>query len=425
MRRRGFVRLSVMICAVFGFVAIFSSIASTIKFIVTVGGQNESQMKRSTFRLDDVLPETLFCGRKVRYDVDVQVGKKFVFIGGNHFSGTSLINVLFQNDKDDMFRVFDDSCKEENEGQKLQTVFSSARVFGGPCTYAIDRDVLRMSTFRGRLRRGRSASLSKLEGYSDCKDTEISHRNGVPLCHYVRHVARFPFSEWMGGPRKQRLLESDVRSDDRLLLHQWWTWWSSPGEQHRDADSARIYVEKSPNHILNSRWMQRVFSPYGKSLFIFTLRHPLSIFKKHCNDKVSVALYLENWLNQVETLREDIVHLDGAVVLRYEDFVRDGEEAAMSRFESLKQFVFDFHDVESSPPRSRLGRRLMYFNGNRTKVKIEARIPQINPVLDERIYLAYEDRLNVFGYSLRGPSFVRQIAEKDTYPFAPWSSVVL
>eukprot|EP00939_MAST-03C_sp_MAST-3C-sp1_P001501 g1501.t1 len=203
----------------------------------------------------------------------------------------------------------------------------------------------------------------------------------------------------MGGPRKQRLVESDVRPHDTRLKNQWDLWWGKT----RDVARRQIYVEKSPNHVVNSRWMQRVFAVYGKSLFIFTLRHPLSIYENHCNDKVSIALYLENWLSQVETLREDIRHLKQAVVLRYEDWVQD-EHIAITIFEKLKQRIFRMGDIQDVWKKHGQ-RKLMYYHGDRSAPKIIPSVIRFEPVKDDRILRAYEDRLSVFGYSLKMPAF--------------------
>jgi len=63
----------------------------------------------------------------------------------------------------------------------------------------------------------------------------------------------------------------------------------------------------------------------------------------------------------------------------------------------------------------------MYYHGDRSAPKIIPSVIRFEPVKDDRILRAYEDRLSVFGYSLKMP-FVRRPDEEATHPhaFSQW-----
>lgn len=61
-------------------------------------------------------------------------GKKFLFLGGLHRSGTSILHRLLQEHKD--ISGFSNTGVPEDEGQHLQSVFPPAKDFGGPGRFA-------------------------------------------------------------------------------------------------------------------------------------------------------------------------------------------------------------------------------------------------------------------------------------------------
>ena len=63
---------------------------------------------------------------------------KFIFIGGLHRSGTSLIHELLSSHPE--ISGFSKTCVPENEGQHLQTVFKPAIAYGGPGHFCLNKD---------------------------------------------------------------------------------------------------------------------------------------------------------------------------------------------------------------------------------------------------------------------------------------------
>lgn len=62
--------------------------------------------------------------------------KTFLFFGGLHRSGTSILHRLMRDNPD--VSGFENTNVPEDEGQHLQTVFPPAKVFGGPGRFAFD-----------------------------------------------------------------------------------------------------------------------------------------------------------------------------------------------------------------------------------------------------------------------------------------------
>ena len=203
-----------------------------------------------------------------------RLGHSFLFVGGPHFSGTTLLTMMFLETenvatfelKQPTFR----NRKAKNsliieEGQHLQDVFPTARAFGGPCRYA--------------------------------------------------------------SKKRSRLTELDHLPRENTLYDQWASKWDL---------TQSVLLEKSPPHVMHSRWLQAVFRERtsGSISFVFTMKHPLSIYERHCTF-VGLKTYLENWLSQMETLREDITRLEHAYVIRYEDWLST-ESTATRTFKTLE-----------------------------------------------------------------------------------------
>jgi hypothetical protein len=72
--------------------------------------------------------------RKPLLQVPVVDDKRFLFIGGLHRSGTSILHRLLREHP--LTSGFNDSGVQEDEGQHLQSVFLTAHSFGGPGEFA-------------------------------------------------------------------------------------------------------------------------------------------------------------------------------------------------------------------------------------------------------------------------------------------------
>ena len=66
---------------------------------------------------------------------EIQPSHRYLFIGGAHNSGTSLMTHLFAALPE--FSVFQATGVPEDEGQHLQSEYPTARMDGGPCHYAL------------------------------------------------------------------------------------------------------------------------------------------------------------------------------------------------------------------------------------------------------------------------------------------------
>jgi len=99
-------------------------------------------------------------------------------------------------------------------------------------------------------------------------------------------------------------------------------------------------VEKTPNHLVMTRFLQKLFTP-ERTQFVITLRHPLGAtnFKwklpkqlQRFRDDCGYAL-VKHWLAQMDILREDIVHLNKATIVMFEFFTANGK--AQRNYEHL------------------------------------------------------------------------------------------
>lgn len=71
-------------------------------------------------------------------------GRRFLFIGGLHRSGTSIVHRLLREHPDTS--GLHDTPAPEDEGQHLQSVFPPARMFGGPGRFAFAEDAHMIET---------------------------------------------------------------------------------------------------------------------------------------------------------------------------------------------------------------------------------------------------------------------------------------
>ena len=221
-----------------------------------------------------------------------------------------------------------------------------------------------------------------------------------------------------------------VTAENKVKLFTEWTrFWNM---------SRNILVEKSPRHMMSTRFLQAMFTP-GRSKFMIVLRHPLGpmhhIFEFAdrnilANDCGSVML--ENWLHAHETLANDISHLQNSVVVMYEHFMGDGTQEIMDALQTAlgitpgivvpKTGGFDKSTYEIFEfSRGRLGQlpkadntnHRRELHGDRTNITVIAESEFLfidafaayrssHPEC-EAMLIKYEPRVNVFGYSLYTP----------------------
>lgn len=231
-----------------------------------------------------------------------------------------------------------------------------------------------------------------------------------------QHIQRVvPTARRFGGPctyaitkttyegRGPFLDDDDVRETDFELILQWSRHWDT---------SKRVLVEKSPNDIVRSRWLDAIFGTVGRTAFVFTIRHPLAIYEAHCAGKYKTDVYLDNWLAQVERLQTDVSFLSNVVVLRYEDWATD-DETAWSTYDELTRRL----GLRRYPRR-----KLMYYHGHFDDVHIQSdSTTSWAPIVDEQIVRRFERRVNVYGYSLISHEVATMADLGDAYPFLPYA----
>lgn len=66
------------------------------------------------------------------------IDKSFIFLGGHHRSGTSLLHAIIR--KHPLVSGFSKTGVPGNEGQHLQSVYKAAKAFGGPGKYIFDKN---------------------------------------------------------------------------------------------------------------------------------------------------------------------------------------------------------------------------------------------------------------------------------------------
>ena len=191
-----------------------------------------------------------FKSRKPLSYIPVIDDKKFIFIGGLHRSGTSIMHRLLQEHP--ATSGFHDSGVIEDEGQHLQNVFKAAHEYGGPGEFAFHPD----------------AHLTE-------ESELINERN------------------------------------KGLLLSQWGAYFDL---------QKKVLLEKSPPNLIRSRFLAKLFP---NARFVFLVRHPIavSLATEKWSDK-TITERLLHWLTAYSIMLNDIKHVPGCIVIRYEDLVQ-------------------------------------------------------------------------------------------------------
>lgn len=223
-------------------------------------------------------------------------------------------------------------------------------------------------------------------------------------------------------------------------------------------------MEKTPNHMLMTRFLQKLFTP-ERTHFVITLRHPLGA--THFKWKLPQQLkafqadcglgLVKHWLAQMRILEEDLRHIDNVSIVMFEFFTKGGyhqanydvlmaslglhpqlsvqveprtdrkslremQELMEKRILRNQGLIIKNGMVKRAQPRSR--RRLLGYRGqsvhehSRTITLHEERWMSWTSALEERIpnyhehpackpVMELESEVNRYGYSLVHPSRVR------------------
>eukprot|EP00035_Acanthoeca_spectabilis_P010177 m.180380 g.180380 ORF g.180380 m.180380 type:complete len:326 (-) comp14946_c0_seq13:1287-2264(-) len=223
--------------------------------------------------------------------------------------------------------------------------------------------------------------------------------------------------------------------------------------------SKPVLVEKTPNHMVMTRFLQCLFSPQ-RAKFVITIRHPFGAthfkwklpkqidnVKRHCGRP-----WIKNWLRQMTVLKEDLPYLAHARIVIFENFttgdVQQNYEDMMGSIDikpTMKITVqkrpprvsFDHmkkhHESRTQlgskqqidegdvPRKTRLGRKLLGFVGDPSNLVlytekwfawVDAWKERYGDLFESRVCQAvfddFEDKVAEFGYSLRNPERVTQ-----------------
>ena len=248
----------------------------------------------------------------------------FVFLGGLHRSGTTLLfRMLREHPNMSGFvnnKVADHWTPLEDEGQFLQGVYPPALCFGGPGSFAF-----------------------------------------APESHITE-------SSELLTPENKAQLGAD-----------WFPYWDL---------SKHYLLEKSPPHVLMTRFLQSVFP---SSSYVIIMRHPVAVSLATTKwSPRSLDSLIEHWLVAHETFEEDRPHLRRVMTVRYETMV---EEPAATLRE-----IYAFLGVE---PHETSFEATTEHNQRYFAQWLEmAKNPETSPSIQEWI-ARYETRVRAFGYSLQ------------------------
>jgi len=239
--------------------------------------------------------------------------KTFIFIGGVHKSGTSLLHEILRSHPE--ISGFSNTGVPEDEGQLLQSVYPPAFTYGGA----------------GRF------------GFHEESHMEEHH----PLA---------------------------TQENAEALFTQWGQYWDL---------NKHYLIEKSPPNILKTRFLQHLFP---NSRFIILFRHPIAVaFATRKWRTTSIPSLIDHTLRCYESFLLDLPLLSGVHLLRYEEFVNDPQ--------STLQEICSWIGIKPHSFRYEI-------------------TPHINQAYFEqwsdysgafRKVHAWEERANVFGYSLLNP----------------------
>eukprot|EP00043_Microstomoeca_roanoka_P029745 m.23038 g.23038 ORF g.23038 m.23038 type:complete len:374 (-) comp9413_c0_seq2:160-1281(-) len=252
-------------------------------------------------------------------------------------------------------------------------------------------------------------------------------------------MLRFAFNNGSYLDETSELITEDNRED---IFRAWATYW--------DLERSAL-VEKSPPHLLKTRFFQTLFTP-ERTYFLMTIRHPLACthFRygkstrslRDCGEH-----YIRHWLTMYDTALRDAEFLEHVAVVQFEDFLDRSHELTLGYVKEIEDFVelpnavelifASPDDASSSSSRQSSsyangspqvsqpsgfqapqqaaaanGRHLLEYHGNKHHVEVNfghttswvkdwTRIADMSSPLCQSVIDKYETRLNFYGYSLK------------------------
>jgi hypothetical protein len=160
-------------------------------------------------------------------------------------------------------------------------------------------------------------------------------------------------------------------------------------EQYWDVEKP-VLLEKSPPNLIRTRFLQAMFP---NSYFVIVTRHPLAVSyatKKRRLQELKLDKLLRHWLACHDMFNEDKCHLEKALVLNYESFVKNPND-------SLKR-IYHFIGIDNYPNNLKIhsdinGKYFTKWRGFRENMLFKS---YANHLVNK-----YEQHVNRHGYSLR------------------------
>ena len=214
---------------------------------------------------------------------------------------------------------------------------------------------------------------------SGFRNTGVSRDEGQHL------QSVYPTAEPYGGPgifgfdSRAYLDENSpllTPANREKLLDEWLPHWDL---------SKDILVEKSPPHLIRTRFLQTFFPA---AAFLFILRHPLATaLATQKWSETSIDRLLEHWLLCHEAMYSDKEKLHKYLIFAYEKMV----SAPGNTF----QEIFDFLKIPSLTPTDIRDDNRKYFRKRNMRY-----LAFLYGGMRRRLTKKYEERINRFGYSL-------------------------
>lgn len=152
--------------------------------------------------------------------------------------------------------------------------------------------------------------IANHSGASGLTDTSVNMNEGS---HIQTAIPLPPGLGSLAFKRHSRHTETSpyaTRAVAQSLWRSWSPYWDT---------SKPVLVEKSPNHIMSTRLLQKLFP---NSSFVCIMRHPIAqalAISKWATNR-SLLQFIANWTICHERLIGDLPHLRHKIIFRYEDF---------------------------------------------------------------------------------------------------------
>lgn len=274
--------------------------------------------------------------------------KKFVFVGGLHRSGTSLLHRCIADHPE--VSGFSGTNSPKDEGQHLQDVYEPAASYGGPGVFGFDSD-------------------SYLDESSPLASGEVAQKLFSEWSKYWNFDKPVLVEKSPPNLVRGRFLQALFPRSHFIMI-----------VRHPVAVS---YATRKWTNIL--KHLRRRASTYiaQKILSYLKVRTPPL--------RLPIWLLIRHWIVCHEKFKKDKFRLEKYIVLKYENFTKNTSS-------TLKD-VWSFLDLEPYEPKLEIKRGLnkKYFNRwRRSREKW-----RLTDSLYSKFFLSrYESRVNDFGYTL-------------------------